>query len=90
MTSSVHNIFAYGSYIQGTNGTSNAIVPMSYVFCDSTTHYVYQGGGREMLGFIISQCLMAFELLSSKILHAFFQKLAAFVVYLEPQHAGTF
>ena len=60
MTSSVHNIFATGSYIQGTNGTSNTIVPMSYVFHDSTTHYVDQGGGREMVGFIISQHLMAF------------------------------
>lgn len=41
---SVHNIRATGSYIRGTNGTSNGIVPMLRVFND-TARYVDQGGG---------------------------------------------
>ncbi|KAH9706707.1 Ribonucleoside-diphosphate reductase large subunit [Citrus sinensis] len=40
---SVHNIRATGSYIRGTNGTSNGIVPMLRVFND-TARYVDQGG----------------------------------------------
>jgi ribonucleoside-diphosphate reductase subunit M1 len=43
---SVHNIRAYGSYIGGTNGTSNGIVPMLRVFND-TARYVDQGGGKR-------------------------------------------
>jgi ribonucleoside-diphosphate reductase alpha chain len=43
---SVHNIRAYGSYIRGTNGTSNGIVPMLRVFND-TARYVDQGGGKR-------------------------------------------
>ncbi|XBI35801.1 hypothetical protein VPH35_121440 [Triticum aestivum] len=39
---SVHNIRATGSYIRGTNGTSNGIVPMLRVFND-TARYVDQG-----------------------------------------------
>jgi ribonucleoside-diphosphate reductase alpha chain len=52
---SVHNIRATGSYIRGTNGTSNGIVPMLRVFND-TARYVDQGGGKRkgMLFFIIS------------------------------------
>src|SRR5690606_35870487 len=41
---SIHNIRATGSYIAGTNGTSNGIVPMLKVFND-TARYVDQGGG---------------------------------------------
>ncbi|NNC70867.1 MAG: ribonucleoside-diphosphate reductase subunit alpha, partial [Flavobacteriaceae bacterium] len=41
---SIHNIRATGSYIAGTNGTSNGIVPMLQVFND-TARYVDQGGG---------------------------------------------
>jgi ribonucleoside-diphosphate reductase alpha chain len=33
---SIHNVRATGSYIRGTNGTSNGIVPMLRVFNDST------------------------------------------------------
>ncbi|MDT0555331.1 ribonucleoside-diphosphate reductase subunit alpha [Patiriisocius hiemis] len=43
---SIHNIRATGSYISGTNGTSNGIVPMLRVFND-TARYVDQGGGKR-------------------------------------------
>jgi len=43
---STHNIRATGSYIAGTNGTSNGIVPMMRVFND-TARYVDQGGGKR-------------------------------------------
>ncbi len=43
---SIHNIRATGSYIRGTNGTSNGIVPMLRVFND-TARYVDQGGGKR-------------------------------------------
>ncbi len=43
---SLHNIRATGSYIKGTNGTSNGIVPMLRVFND-TARYVDQGGGKR-------------------------------------------
>ncbi len=43
---SVHNIRAKGSYIKGTNGHSNGLVPMLRVFND-TARYVDQGGGKR-------------------------------------------
>ena len=43
---SVHNVRATGSYIRGTNGTSNGLVPMLRVFND-TARYVDQGGGKR-------------------------------------------
>jgi ribonucleoside-diphosphate reductase alpha chain len=43
---SIHNVRATGSYIRGTNGTSNGIVPMLRVFND-TARYVDQGGKRK-------------------------------------------
>ncbi|WP_295180109.1 ribonucleoside-diphosphate reductase subunit alpha [uncultured Christiangramia sp.] len=43
---SIHNVRATGSYISGTNGTSNGIVPMLRVFND-TARYVDQGGGKR-------------------------------------------
>ncbi|HSP82401.1 MAG TPA: ribonucleoside-diphosphate reductase subunit alpha, partial [Gillisia sp.] len=43
---SIHNVRATGSYIGGTNGTSNGIVPMLRVFND-TARYVDQGGGKR-------------------------------------------
>ncbi|MBT5438939.1 ribonucleoside-diphosphate reductase subunit alpha [Crocinitomicaceae bacterium] len=43
---SLHDIRATGSYIKGTNGTSNGIVPMLRVFND-TARYVDQGGGKR-------------------------------------------
>lgn len=49
---SVHNIRATGSYIRGTNGTSNGIVPMLRVFND-TARYVDQGGGKRKGAFAI-------------------------------------
>jgi ribonucleotide reductase alpha subunit len=42
----IHNIRAKGSHIQGTNGTSNGIVPMLRVF-NNTARYVDQGGGKR-------------------------------------------
>ena len=42
----IHNIRANGSYIAGTNGTSNGLVPMLRVFND-TARYVDQGGGKR-------------------------------------------
>lgn len=49
---SIHNIRATGSYIRGTNGTSNGIVPMLRVFND-TARYVDQGGGKRKGSFAI-------------------------------------
>ena len=43
---SIHNIRAKGSYIKGTGGTSNGIVPMLRVYND-TARYVDQGGGKR-------------------------------------------
>jgi len=43
---SIHNIRARDSYIKGTNGVSNGIVPMLRVFND-TARYVDQGGGKR-------------------------------------------
>jgi ribonucleotide reductase alpha subunit len=47
----VHNIRATGSYIRGTNGTSNGIVLMLRVFND-TARYVDQGGGKRKVMFL--------------------------------------
>ena len=49
---SISNIRATGSYIRGTNGTSNGIVPMLRVFND-TARYVDQGGGKRKGSFAI-------------------------------------
>ena len=49
---SVHNIRATGSYIKGTNGTSNGLVPMLRVFND-TARYVDQGGGKRKGAFSV-------------------------------------
>ncbi len=48
----IHNIRAKGSFIKGTNGTSNGIVPMLRVFND-TARYVDQGGGKRKGAFAI-------------------------------------
>ncbi|XP_076938396.1 ribonucleoside-diphosphate reductase large subunit-like [Bidens hawaiensis] len=49
---SVHNIRSTGSYIRGTNGTSNGIIPMLRVFND-TARYVDQGGGKRKGAFAV-------------------------------------
>ena len=49
---SIHNVRATGSYIAGTNGTSNGIVPMLKVFND-TARYVDQGGGKRKGSFAV-------------------------------------
>jgi ribonucleoside-diphosphate reductase subunit M1 len=48
----IHNIRSQSSYIRGTNGTSNGIVPMLRVFND-TARYVDQGGGKRKGAFAI-------------------------------------
>ena len=48
----VHNIRAEGSYIKGTNGVSNGLIPMLRVF-NSTARYVDQGGGKRKGSFAI-------------------------------------
>lgn len=48
----IHNIRASGSYIGGTNGTSNGLIPMLRVFND-TARYVDQGGGKRKGAFAI-------------------------------------
>ena len=48
----VHNIRATGSYIAGTNGTSNGLVPMLRVF-NNTARYVDQGGNKRPGAFAI-------------------------------------
>ena len=49
---SIHNVRATGSYIGGTNGTSNGLIPMLRVFND-TARYVDQGGGKRKGAFAI-------------------------------------
>ncbi len=49
---SIHNIRAKGSYIKGTGGTSNGIIPMLKVYND-TARYVDQGGGKRKGAFAI-------------------------------------
>ncbi|KAG6394551.1 hypothetical protein SASPL_145140 [Salvia splendens] len=87
---SVHNIRATGSYIRGTNGTSNGIVPMLRVFND-TARYVDQGGGKRK-GLHISSSVLLYSLH----LYCTFDsclsvtRIGAFAVYLEPWHADIF
>ena len=49
---SIHNVRATGSYIRGTNGNSNGLVPMLQVF-NNTARYVDQGGGKRKGAFAI-------------------------------------
>lgn len=49
---SIHNVRATESYIRGSNGTSNGIVPMLRVFND-TARYVDQGGGKRKGSFAV-------------------------------------
>ncbi len=49
---SIHNIRAKGSYIKGTGGESNGLVPMLQVF-NSTARYVDQGGGKRKGAFAV-------------------------------------
>ncbi|KEP51375.1 ribonucleoside-diphosphate reductase, alpha subunit [Rhizoctonia solani 123E] len=48
----IHNIRATGSYIAGTNGYSNGIVPMLRAY-DATARYVDQGGNKRPGAFAI-------------------------------------
>ena len=48
----IHNVRAKGSHIQGTNGTSNGLVPMLRVF-NNTARYVDQGGNKRNGSFAI-------------------------------------
>jgi len=80
---SIHNIRASHSYIKGTNGTSNGLVPMLRVFND-TARYVDQGGGYGLVSFYCQTngCWFLFPLIS--------KRKGAFSVYLEPWHADVF
>lgn len=49
---SIHNVRATGSYIKGTGGTSNGIIPMLRVFNDAA-RYVDQGGGKRKGAFAV-------------------------------------
>jgi ribonucleoside-diphosphate reductase alpha chain len=49
---SIHDVRAQGSYIKGTGGSSNGIIPMLKVFND-TARYVDQGGGKRKGAFAI-------------------------------------
>ena len=48
----MHNIRAGGSYIRGSNGTSNGLVPMLKVY-NATARYVDQGGGKRKGAFAV-------------------------------------
>lgn len=48
----MHNIRARGTYIKGTRGVSNGLVPMLRVF-DVTSRYVDQGGGKRPGAFAV-------------------------------------
>jgi ribonucleoside-diphosphate reductase alpha subunit len=48
----IHNIRSFGTYIRGTNGNSNGIVPMIRVF-NNTARYVDQGGGKRKGAFAL-------------------------------------
>lgn len=48
----IHNIRSTGSYIAGTNGTSNGLIPMIRVF-NNTARYVDQGGNKRPGAFAI-------------------------------------
>ncbi|KAI3930763.1 hypothetical protein MKX01_037209 [Papaver californicum] len=63
---SIHNIRATGSYIRGTNGTSNGIVPMLRVFND-TACYVDQGGGKTKAKKVIPAQNLWFEIRKAQI-----------------------
>ncbi len=49
---SIHKVRATGSYIRGTGGTSNGIIPMLRVYND-TARYIDQGGGKRKGSFAI-------------------------------------
>ena len=89
---SVHNIRATGSYIRGTNGTSNGIVPMLRVFND-TARYVDQGGGKrkgnlDTANSFLDSDSSFFVSLVENLFPLF--RVGAFAVYLEPWHADIF
>ena len=49
---SINNVRAQGSYIRGTNGISNGIIPMIRVY-NATARYVDQGGGKRKGSFAL-------------------------------------
>lgn len=48
----IHNIRSKGTYIKGTNGRSNGIIPMLRVY-NETARYVDQGGGKRKGAFAV-------------------------------------
>jgi ribonucleoside-diphosphate reductase subunit M1 len=73
-----------GSYIAGTNGSSNGLVPMLRVF-NNTARYVDQGGNKVRADAMFRSVLWSFRLVC-----CFTQRPGAFAVYLEPWHADIF
>ena len=94
---SVHNIRAAGSYIRGTNGTSNGLVPMLRVF-NNTARYVDQGEHPNIMQseekppqFLSpsfrSHFLLCLFFVSLICLSGGGKRKGAFAIYLEPWHA---
>lgn len=80
-----HHIRANGSYIAGTGGTSNGIIPMLRVFNDSS-RYVDQGGGKRP-GRLVLLCCNA--RCTTIVLNFMFDCPCisySIAVYLEPHH----
>ncbi|CAI5491857.1 unnamed protein product, partial [Closterium sp. Naga37s-1] len=71
---SAHCIRAKGSYIRGTNGMSNGIVPMLRVFNDMA-RYVDQGGGKRKVRYVDQ---------------GGGKRKGAFAIYIEPWHSDMF
>lgn len=49
---SIHNIRSLGSYIKGTGGTSNGLIPMLKVY-NNTARYIDQGGNKRCGSFAV-------------------------------------
>ena len=80
----IHCIRAMGSYIAGTNGISNGLVPMLRVY-NNTARYVDQGGNKVSLNkynHLNITNFMSFVI--------YLQRPGAFAIYLEPWHSDVF
>ena len=80
----IHCIRAMGSYIAGTNGISNGLVPMLRVY-NNTARYVDQGGNK--VSFNKYNHLNITNFMSFVI---YLQRPGAFAIYLEPWHSDVF
>ena len=87
----VHCIRATGSYIAGTNGVSNGLIPMLRVY-NNTARYVDQGGNKVCFEHLFCSSLQyPFVSGETKLMTTWFlQRPGAFAIYLEPWHADIF